>query len=378
MNTYTLDGVSLTPENHAALTKEGIVAPTAVQEAAAKPILAGNDVVIQSGTGTGKTLAYLLPLMQRLKDTPKSRVLIIAPTPELAVQILRVAEAFKPAGVLSAGLIGGGNADRQKDKLKKHPAIMVGTPGRVLDFIGTKKIKLPTLTTLVLDETDEILATQHRENLLDVCTDPTLTAQCICASATQGPLMAAFIAQCVAEDVVRVQGGGATLSTAIRHWSATYDATRKEVALMTLLRAHRIKQALVFVNKRSNVPHLYAFLNDHEIPTAGLSAERGKGSREQALQGFKKGQVRLLVATDAAARGIDIKALPWVIHYEPARDAETYVHRAGRTGRAGATGDSLTLIAPNEAHLLRRYTKDLGITFKHLADKEDAPGKTRR
>ena len=364
MQPFTIDGLDLTDAARTALARADIVAPTDIQRAAARPLLHGHDTVLQAGTGTGKTLAYLLPLMQRLRADPKLRVLVLAPTPELAVQILRVVEAIKPAGVGSVALVGGGNPDRQKDKLKKHPAFMVGTPGRVLDLIAQKKVKLPTLSIAVLDETDEILAAQaHRAAVLEVFANPALTCQRICVSATAGPDLQTFVAQCMRPEAVRIALDSTPLSATIRHWRIGYDLTRKEVALMTLLRDQHIGQALIFVNKQHNVPHLYAFLNAQGVPTAGLSAGRDKTSRQSALQSFTKGAVRLLVATDAAARGIDVPRLPWVVHYEPARDVQTYVHRAGRTGRAGQHGQSVTLVAPNESHLLRRYSKELGIDF---------------
>ena len=363
MQAFTLDALPLDSRTQATLAKEGITAPTPIQVAACAPIVAGKDTVVQATVGTGKTLAYLLPLLSKIAADPKARLLIMAPTPELAVQILRVVELYKPLGTSSLGLIGGANLERQKDKLKKHPAILVGTPGRILDLWESKKIKLPTLSAVVLDESDEILASEHHGAITELLQDPALRAQKICVSATFGPGVRYLTDHIMAEDYVKAEAGDALLSPTIRHLSVRYDPRRKDVSLLQLLDAHHIKQALLFVNKRIHVPHLYRFLNEHDVPCVGLSAERDKRSREQAMVAFRKGQARILVATDAAARGIDIKALPWVIHYEPARDVDTYVHRAGRTGRAGQPGTSVTMVAPEEMHLLRRYSRALGITF---------------
>lgn len=363
MHDFTFAALPLAAHTLLALQRDGITEPTAIQAAAWGPIAQGQDTVVQATVGTGKTLAYLLPLLAKLHTDPKARFLIMAPTPELAVQILRVVESYKPAGVSSVGLIGGTNAERQKDKLKKHPTFMVGTPGRILDFVAIKKIKLPTLTALVLDESDEILASAVHDALAHLLADTALAAQKICVSATFGDGMRYLKANVLRPDCATATGGDQLLNPAIKHISVRCDANRKDVLLLQLLDKHHIKQALVFVNKRAYVPHLYAFLNEHGVASEGLSAERDKRSRESAMVSFRKGRARVLVATDAAARGIDIKGLPWVVHYEPARDADTYVHRSGRTGRAGADGASLTLVTAAEAHLIQRYSKALGIDF---------------
>lgn len=364
MQEFTFAALPLDAPTLLALERDGITQPTAIQEAAWAPIAAGRDTVVQATVGTGKTLAYLLPLLAKLRADKSARFLIMAPTPELAVQILRVVEAYKPLGVSSVGLIGGTNADRQKDKLKKHPTFMVGTPGRILDFVAIKKIKLPTLTAVVLDESDEILASAVHDAITHMLADEALNAQKICVSATFGDGMRYLMAHILRPDCATARGGDQLLNPAILHMSVRTDANRKDVALLQLLQKHHIKQALVFVNKRAYVPHLYKFLNEHGVTCEGLSAERDKMSREKAMVAFRRGRAQVLVATDAAARGIDIRSLPWVVHYEPARDADTYVHRSGRTGRAGAAGTSLTMVTDQEMHLLKRYSKALSIVFE--------------
>jgi superfamily II DNA/RNA helicase len=361
MQAFTLDALPLDSRTQATLAKEGITAPTPIQLAACPPIVAGRDTVVRATVGTGKTLAYLLPLLGQFAQQPKTRLLIMAPTPELAVQILRVVELYKPLGTSSLGLIGGANLERQKDKLKKHPAILVGTPGRILDLVASRKIKLATVTAVVLDESDEILASQHHDAIVQLLQDAA-HAQKICVSATFGPGLR-YLTDHILENYAKAEAGDTLLSPTIRHLSVRYDPRRKDISLLQLLADHRIERALLFVNKRPYVPHLYRFLNEHDVPCVGLSAERDKRSRQEAMEAFRKGRARVLVATDAAARGIDVKDLPWVIHYEPARDVDTYVHRAGRTGRAGRAGTSVTMVAPEEMHLLRRYSRALAITF---------------
>jgi superfamily II DNA/RNA helicase len=360
---FALEGLNITPSWASALAQEGIARPSPVQAALVGPILAGQDVLAHSATGTGKTLAYMLPLMQRVSCDPRFRVVIIAPSPELAIQILRVAETYKPQDAKSVGLVGGGNIARQKDKLKKFPQIMVGTPGRILELIAMGKIKLKTISAFVLDEADEILSAQNQELIYDACHHESFAAQLICASASYGPASHDFVKNFMRPERAVVVIEDAPIQTNIVHMAAPYDASRKEVALLRLLDKHKIKQALVFVNRLPHVQHLYRFCNERGVPTGGLSAEGGKQSRQAAIQDFVKHKTRLLVATDAVARGIDIKELPWVIHYEMARTAQTYLHRAGRVGRAGAHGHSLVLVAPQEAHLVRDYAKELNIEF---------------
>jgi ATP-dependent RNA helicase DeaD len=360
---FSLEGLHPTPQWQAAFVRDGIHTPTPVQAAAVGPILAGRDVVAYSGTGTGKTLAYLLPLLQRAAEDNGFRILVMAPSPELAIQILRVAETFKLPGTGSVGLVGGGNIERQKDKLKKHPQVMVGTPGRILELVMLKKIKMPTLGAFVLDEADEILSAVNQEPIYDLCGHPNFDAQLICASASFGPASDLFVNQFMRPDHALLRLDAQPLRENIAHIAVPYDPVRKEVELIRLVDRLRVDRALVFVNRLPHVAHLYSFLNERDIPTSGLSGSGNKATRQRAVEDFKKGKTRLLVATDAVARGLDIQGLQWVIHYEMARTAQTYLHRAGRTGRAGAEGHSVVMVAPAEAHLLRRYATDLHIDF---------------
>lgn len=366
MEHYTLDGLSLPESSAQALTKAGITTPTPIQAAAVGPLLAGEPTSLTAGTGSGKTLAYLLPLLQRLRDQPRARMLVLAPTPELAVQILEVARQHVLPTQLTASLVGGANPDRQRDKLKKCPAVLVGTPGRVLDFVAQKKIKPASLTFVVLDEVEALFNGGHHDALCQFLSDPALVAQRVLVSATMGPEYPEMREFVLGDAFSEVKVDNQPLPTTLRHWRQGYDATRKEVALIRVIEAQNIKQALVFVNKRHDVPHLFRFLNDRGIATAGLSNERDKHSRQQALTAMRRGEVRLLIATDALAHGLDIEGLPWVIQYEPAMRPELYAHRAGRTGRAGRAGDVVTLVAPHEAGLIRRYEKNLKIEINQV------------
>ena len=338
---FSVDGLLATPVVTAALARDAISTPTPVQTAAIAPILAGRDILVQSGTGTGKTLAYLLPLLQRAAADATLRVVVMAPSPELAVQILRVVEAYSAPHVTSVGLVGGGNIERQKDKLKKHPQVLVGTPGRVLELIFMRKIKTALIGALVLDEIDAILSAKNEEDLQEICSRPEFKAQIICASATFGVRAQAFAKRFMRldHDAIKV-AQSRTLNPLITHHVLHHDPQhgQKDAVLADFIVQQGIQRAIIFVNKLYAVTHLYGYLNERGIPSVGLSGERNKQERQKALTRLKDGSVQIVIATDTAARGLDIKDLGWVIHYEAAHDAETYLHRAGRVGRARRGG----------------------------------------
>lgn len=367
---FEIPGLAVHESTAAALAKAGITAPTPIQSRAAPEILAGKDVLVQSGTGTGKTLAYLLPLLQRIAADDAYRAVIVAPSPELAVQILRVVESTKPPQVRCAGLVGTGNIERQKDKLKKHPHIMVGTPGRVLELWLARKIKTAQVRTLVLDEVDEILAPQNARPLSEICSRPEFTAQLVYASATLGERAHSFAERFMKADRVstHVAGQAALVNDTIAHYGwDVRSAADKEAALLELLGSGRVKRVLCFVNKLYLVSHLYNVLSERGVACAGLSSERNKHTRQEALDGFKTGSVQVLIATDGAARGLDIAGLQWVLHFDLPQEPETYVHRSGRVGRAGAAGNSLAFITQRDSHTLKRYHSALGVQLVPLA-----------
>ena len=359
-------GLEISSTVAAALAQDGIETPTAVQRAAVEPLLAGHDAVLRSGTGTGKTLAYLLPLMQRLQQPDRRRLLVVAPSPELAVQILRTVERYKDPSLGSVGLIGGGSLERQKDRLKKGPRILVGTPGRVVEFIKLRKVKTAQIGTLVLDEADQILSPQIAAALADICSRPEFTAQIVCAAATEGEAAQAFVRGTMAPDLVRVDGDHAALRLKIDHHMVTWEGQPggKDAVLLQVLAERGIERALIFVNKLYAVTHLYNHLTAHGIACLGLSGERNKQERAQALDALKTGRIRVLIATDTAARGLDIPQLDWVLHYEAGRDAATYLHRAGRVGRAGRSGQSLVLAARRDTYFLSQIAEELKIQFE--------------
>lgn len=367
---FNLEGFKNTPEIAASLQLNSIVAPTEVQVSAFPLILSKQHVALTSGTGTGKTLAYVLPLLQRAKEEPTFRAVVMAPSPELAVQILRTVEVYKDQNVKCVGLVGGGNPERQRDKLKKHPQIMVGTPGRVLEFIFARKIKTQSIGALVLDEVDEILSPENEDGLREICSRPEFAAQLLCVSATIGERAKAFMDAYMRTGSAVAKGGEQPLLTNISHGFVLVNAQNqqsKEGALLQLLARKRIKRAMVFVNKIYNASHLFRMFEEQGIACATLTAERDKQARERAIQLGRGEKPCILIATDTAARGLDIKGIEWVIHYEVARNAATYLHRAGRTGRAGKHGQSVVMVKTDEMYLLDKHSKALGVNFERVS-----------
>jgi ATP-dependent RNA helicase DeaD len=362
------DGLDMPEFLAAALKKAGIADATDIQRAAIPAILSGSDVMLQAATGTGKTLAYLLPLLQRVRADAAFRVLILAPSPELAIQIVRVVETFGGPGVTSAALIGGASAERQRERLKKHPRVLVGTPGRVIDFIFDRRLKVAQMSAVVLDETDEILSPHNEKNLREIASRPEFKPQLVFASATFGPQSEKLATDLMRPGFIRLAPATQPLPSTVAHCFMTFDERRKDVWLGRLLDDFRIERALVFVNKIETVGHLYRFLNESGVRTVTISSERGKKDRANAIGAFKSGKARVLVATDTAARGLDVPGLEWVVHYDVARDRDVYVHRLGRTGRAGREGTSVMMVAKHEMFLLKRYNEQLDIELRPLGE----------
>lgn len=360
---FHVDGFEIDVGVARALARDGITRPTPVQSAGIPVVASGKHVVLQSGTGTGKTLAYLIPLLARAKGG--ERIAILAPAPELAAQVLRVVERVKPKDVSSASLIGSGNPARQVEKLRGQPSVVVGTPGRVLEMIARRKLRAAEIGALVLDEADRILSPENDASLRDLFSRPEFRAQLVIASATIGPQAEALFAERAGDEGLRIELGHEPLVASIRHFATVSPDDRKLALLAHLLGGSRRERVLVFVNRIESVLRTVGFLASRRIRAEGLSAARGKGERRDALSRFAAGEVDVLVATDAAARGLDVPGLDWVVHLEPARDSETYLHRSGRTGRAGREGAVLSILSPKEAFLARRYEEELGIEIEH-------------
>lgn len=353
-------GIQLTETLRAAFLADGIVEPTPIQRDAIAPILAGRHCVLESGTGTGKTLAYLLPLLQKLASDPRGRSVVVAPSAELAIQILNIARRYKEASLSVAAAVAGQSHRKAKDRLQKGTRLVVGSPGRILELFSQRKLK--GVTTLVLDEPDPILVGEVPRALREILSRPEPKLQLVVVGATLGPKTENLLSEVVGEQAVRLSiREDAPLKNAIVHYYVRVDGGQREVDLARFIERQECERAILFVSELRHVGHLFRYLTEHDQAPATLSEERAKQQRRAALDAFTAGKARVLITTDAAARGIDVPAIDWVLQYGLPTSAPAYVHRAGRTGRAGRSGTSVSFVNARELPILQRFAKELRI-----------------
>ena len=357
--------LGLSADISVALGKMEIVEPTDIQSKVIGEILAGKDVVAQSATGTGKTLAYLLPILQKI-DTNKREVqaVVLAPTQELAMQIFRQAElVIKNADLKigAASLIGGANITRQIDKLKTKPQIIIGSSGRIIELNKKGKLPLKATTMLVLDEVDRMMDDQNLAGVKSVFKLLGTAVQTMIFSATISNKTIGRADLFMSEPVVVKLTGSAQVKPDISHSYIKADFREKTDMVRKLAQNIGINRGIVFVNKTDDVKIVVSKLQYHKVKVAGLYSGADKMDRKKALEDFAKGKIQLLVATDVAARGLDIVDVDYVINHDMPEDTMVYVHRTGRTGRAGKNGHAISIVASKEVIKLTEYGKSLKI-----------------
>ncbi|QOY96243.1 DEAD/DEAH box helicase [Massilia sp. UMI-21] len=333
--------------------------PTAVQREAIPAVLSGKDVMAAAQTGTGKTAGFALPILQRLfkRDKPVGsnavRALVLVPTRELAEQ---VHESFRAYG---AGLnlrtmvaYGGVSINPQMMNLRKGVDVLVATPGRLLDLHRQNAVKFNEVISLVLDEADRMLDLGFSKELDQVFAALPKKRQTLLFSATFSDQIRAMANRLLREPVrIEASPRNSTVS-AIRQWLVPVDKKRKPELFLHLLKKHGWTQVLAFARTRKGVDELVGLLDAKRIPADAIHGDKPQPARLRALERFKLGEVRVLVATDVAARGLDIDDLPVVVNVDLPIVAEDYVHRTGRTGRAGAAGEAVSLVAADEVEFL--------------------------
>lgn len=340
----------------AILKKEKKDKPTLIQERTYDAILNGASLVGLAKTGTGKTLAYALPSIERLEAGQKNGLVILAPTTELAVQIRNVVQPFAKALDLKAlALVGAGNRQRQEEKLKKgHAEIIVATPGRFFDFFSSGRIKLGQIQTLVIDEADDILEFAKLELLSSLGQNLPSTSQILLFGATESKITkdaeSLFGRNFLLVDVRPDQGS----QTA--HYFLQVDNDHKLEYLQRLVKVDGFR-GILFFDSNEAMLHFARIFGHSKTQFALLATNFSKDKRQKAIQDLVKGKVKLLLATDLAARGLDIPKLTYVVNYELPSDENTYLHRAGRTGRMSKKGYVVTL---GNDHDLRKLKKQLG------------------
>ena len=380
----SFDTLGLTPELLRAVADQGYTEPTPVQREAIPHVLAGRDILAGAQTGTGKTAAFVLPMLQLLNaertpsrgapvqggpggqaqhrsTTSPIRALVLTPTRELALQVeesVRTYGAQRP--IRSVAIYGGVGYEPQNRALRAGPGIVVATPGRLLDHIEQRHIDLSRLEILVLDEADRMLDMGFIRDIRKVIALLPIERQNLLFSATFSDeirRLASGILRDPAMVQVTPRNTATELVTQVVH---PVDRERKRELLSELIRSGRIEQALVFTRTKHGANRLAEQLGRDGIVAAAIHGNKSQGQRVRALDDFKRNRVAILVATEVASRGLDIEELPHVVNYELPMVAEDYVHRIGRTGRAGSTGDAISLVCVDEAPLLRDIERLLG------------------
>ncbi|OEE67335.1 DEAD/DEAH box helicase [Enterovibrio norvegicus FF-33] len=346
----------LHPTLQQTLVSLGYTEPTNIQQQAIPQVLAGNDVMGAAQTGTGKTAAFTLPLIHQLLESGAkgaTRVLVVTPTRELAQQVYdKVIEYSQNTSLKCVALYGGANINPQKSQLQKGPEIVVGTPGRLLDHLHIGTLNLSSLDTLVLDEADRMLDMGFISDIKRLMKRMPKERQTLFFSATY-PKQVLELAYGLLNQPVRIEvsTSNSTADT-VNQLVHPVDKKRKRELLSFLIGSRNLKQVLVFAKTRQTTEALANELKLDGLAAEAIHGEKTQGARNRALEGFKEGKIRVLVATDVAARGLDIPSLDTVFNYELPHAAEDYIHRIGRTGRAGKSGNAISLVSREEEGML--------------------------
>ena len=345
------------------LQEMGISSPTPIQEEAIPLLSQGKDAIIQSQTGTGKTLAYLLPALQKIDPQQKQlQVLLLVPTRELGMQILQQIELLTQGGAIrSQSLIGGAAIARQVEKLKLHPHIVVGTPGRILELLKLRKLTLHHVKLAVVDEVDQVFELGSMNEVEAVLKGTLRTSQTVFVSATIPPTIEASAQRWMKEPViVKINPSQRTAET-LEHCYFVCEERNKIDTLRRLVRLINPPSAIVFVNATADIAEVVGKLQYVGLSVEALYGEAGKQERAKVMIQFRERKFQLLLATDIAARGLDIEGVTHVFHLDPAVNAEYYLHRVGRTGRMGRKGTAISIVTPKELFILGKFEKQLGI-----------------
>ncbi|HEY2492447.1 MAG TPA: DEAD/DEAH box helicase [Paenibacillus sp.] len=348
------------------LSEFDIKQPSPVQAEAIPAVMQGKDVLAHSQTGTGKTLAYLLPILQSIDaDRKSTQKLILAPTQELAMQIVRESERYgEHLGISVLGVIGGAAIKRQIEKLKVPRQLLVGTPGRVRGLIEMRKIKMHEVTTIVVDEVDQVFQLGAAGDVDHIIRSAQRDRQLVFLSATVSKETAALVKREMKEPVEVGIDPEQMTATGLEHFYFVSEERNKPDTLRRLIRHYKPKKAIVFVNTTEDIAEVEAKMNHMGLSAQALYGDADKMSRSGVLAGFRSGKFQVLVASDLAARGLDIEGLTMVINYDPATDSEHYVHRAGRTGRMGRSGIVLSIVTDRQIFIMKKFMKELDVTIE--------------
>ena len=367
VNPMNFADLGLGPALLSAIERAKYESPYPIQVEAIPAILQGKDLLGLAPTGSGKTAAYILPILQQLlqKEAPRDRsvpVLVLVPTRELAVQVAEVAEnfgRFLPRRIKSLAIFGGVSINPQMMKLG-GTEILIATPGRLIDLMGRNSVSISRIQTLVIDEADKMLQMGFKEEMDHLFEYIPRKKQTLLFSATMEGEVEELIKKLL-QNPVRVQVAADDFTPdSITQSAYRVSPEAKGPFLRQVIQSGDWKQILVFASSIRTADNIVGKLLKNGIDALAFHGDKSQGARTEALARFKSGKTRVLVATDLAARGIDIQALPLVINYELPRSPKDYIHRIGRTGRAGMQGQAISLITPEEQHHFKVIQKKMG------------------
>jgi ATP-dependent RNA helicase RhlE len=361
------NNLGLLPSLLKAINEKGYTNPSPIQEKAIPVILKGKDVLASAQTGTGKTAGFTLPLLQLLTKSSNSqnrkiKALILTPTRELAAQIYEnVKEYSTHIDLISAVIFGGVNQNPQVSKIKRGVDILIATPGRLLDLENQRALSLRNVEILVLDEADRMLDMGFQRDINKIMGLMPKKRQNLLFSATFSKEIKSLARGILNNPILIETSTENTTVEAIFQYVYKVDKNKKSELIIQLIKQGNWQQVLVFTRTKHGANNLCKKMIKANISAAAIHGNKSQGARTKALAGFKNGIVQILVATDIAARGLDIPLLPHVINFELPNIPEDYVHRIGRTGRAGANGEAISLVCIDEKEYLRDIEKLIGL-----------------
>ncbi|ARK31885.1 DEAD/DEAH box helicase [Halalkalibacter krulwichiae] len=366
MSTFSFDALPTFLKD--ALREQGIQEPTDIQSKMIPEALEGQSLIARSQTGTGKTLAYLLPALTKIDVAKKGlQVIVLAPTQELAMQVVDVAKSLtEKEPIIIGSYIGGANIKRQVEKLKKQkPQLAIGTPGRLLELIEMKKLKLHEVQVVAVDEADRMMAEHSSwEATIQIAKRAGRETQFLFVSATIPKDFSEQVAA-AAPFVVQVEAEGGLVHTEnVDHLYIRADERDKIDVARRVIHAENIEKGIVFVNQLEKVAETAEKFSYKGIKALALSSDQSKHEREHALKSFHKGETHILIASDVAARGLDIDNVTHIIQLDAPANSDSYLHRAGRTGRMGKSGKVLTIVDRKSEYKVDKYRRDLKIELK--------------
>jgi ATP-dependent RNA helicase RhlE len=382
MSTQSFADLGVSSAVRGALSSRGITAPFPVQRLVLEDVLAGNDVLVKAPTGSGKTLAFAIPLAERLEAGPQPTGLVLAPTRELAAQIVAELEGLARANGLRVAAVYGGVGITAQAARAKRAHVLVATPGRLEDLLARGTFTLERVRMLVLDEADRMLDMGFRPAIDRIVGACPKARQTLFFSATLDGVAGNVAARYTSGAIVHEHSAPRREAEPLveHRFVAIRDEHRLE-ALIKELEGER-ERAIVFVRTKRGADRLVKRLNARGHEALAIHGNKSQGQRDRALSSFQSGRVDTLVATDVAARGIDVEGISHVINFDPPADHQTYIHRVGRTGRAGNSGVGVTLVGAGERQEIRQIARRLGLSHglggEEHRSQQDVGGSPRR